>query len=846
MRQGRLSELIHNSAFAEKSNSCSVEVHFADIIDEPGSEIYTIVPNSQLVVSRIAFRNNSSKYTINDRTSNFTEVTTLLKGRGIDLDHKRFLILQGEVESIAQMKPKAANEHDDGLLEYLEDIIGTSKYKQSIADAALKIEGLNDERSGKLVRLKIVEDEKEALESKKEAAEAYLNSLNKLVRLQNQLYQIFLSDCDANIQEATSTANEMSEQLNSLEMEQSVATQDVKQLEQQYKQLLKDGEGDNKIADGITSEIAKINREMIRLQEQAKHLKSKKSKVQKSHDGDKSALLSAERGLADATSEIETDNAALDELKESLYELESKMQSLMDGVKGKIGNLSSSLGDKQYELDSLKEQLGNLRSNARIATSELEMLQDKATSAGHEAVAVQTQLEKLTEEHTTKQEAHAELQTERNTSLKELEAARRQVQQSTAENQNLKQSISQLRMTKEEARSSKVSEDARSSVLSSLKSLKASGRVPGIHDRLGNLGIIDDKYDTAVTTAASALNHIVVEDIDSGSQCVEYLKKNNLGRAHFLCLDKIPNRPISTIKTPENVPRLFDLIKPKDTKFAQAFYFALQDTLVADDLQQANRIAYGKQRWRVVTLKGELIDKSGTMSGGGSTPLRGGMSSKFAPQVASPKAMKALEGQLVDAEARLRMNEADSESLLQAVDDLDKRSRQLDVELQKSDLDLRTLNKQITEMKNRIAELKSSKKMDKTDAKRIAELTKQVQNNEREEAKVNDQVKAVAAELAAIQEKILVAGGSPLRNQKSKVDACKERIEALTERLERNEIRRAKSEKDLLRLQKASENNDMDTIERELQTAMQAIEDKTEMLDDLKRQLDDHESVGTL
>lgn len=85
------------------------------------------MPDSQLIVAREAYRENGSKYTINAKTSTFTEVTTLLKGRGIDLDHKRFLILQGEVESIAQMKPKAPNEHEDGLLEYLEDIIGTSR-----------------------------------------------------------------------------------------------------------------------------------------------------------------------------------------------------------------------------------------------------------------------------------------------------------------------------------------------------------------------------------------------------------------------------------------------------------------------------------------------------------------------------------------------------------------------------------------------------------------------------------------------------------------------------------------------------------------------------------------------
>ena len=50
---------------------------------------------------------------------------------------------------------------------------------------------------------------------------------------------------------------------------------------------------------------------------------------------------------------------------------------------------------------------------------------------------------------------------------------------------------------------------------------------------------------------------------------------------------------------------------------------------MAQDLAQANRIAYGARWWRVVTLAGELIDKSGTMSGGGSTVKKGLMSSKL-------------------------------------------------------------------------------------------------------------------------------------------------------------------------------------------------------------------------
>jgi chromosome segregation ATPase len=53
------------------------------------------------------------------------------------------------------------------------------------------------------------------------------------------------------------------------------------------------------------------------------------------------------------------------------------------------------------------------------------------------------------------------------------------------------------------------------------------------------------------------------------------------------------------------IPRLFDLVKVKDTRLLPAFYFALGNTLAAGDLEQATRIAYGNdRRWRrVVTLQ---------------------------------------------------------------------------------------------------------------------------------------------------------------------------------------------------------------------------------------------------
>ncbi|XP_058104853.1 structural maintenance of chromosomes protein 4-like [Magnolia sinica] len=68
--------------------------------------IYEAVAGSDFVITRVAFRDNSSNVYINDCGSNFTEVTKKLKGKGVDLDNNRFLILQGKVEQIALMKPK--------------------------------------------------------------------------------------------------------------------------------------------------------------------------------------------------------------------------------------------------------------------------------------------------------------------------------------------------------------------------------------------------------------------------------------------------------------------------------------------------------------------------------------------------------------------------------------------------------------------------------------------------------------------------------------------------------------------------------------------------------------------
>lgn len=94
----QVSDLIHRSAEYPDLDFARVTVYFQEIRDDATSEdLYTVVEGSQFTVTRTAHAGgtgDASKYYINERHVNASDVTTMLKARGIDLDNNRFLILQ--------------------------------------------------------------------------------------------------------------------------------------------------------------------------------------------------------------------------------------------------------------------------------------------------------------------------------------------------------------------------------------------------------------------------------------------------------------------------------------------------------------------------------------------------------------------------------------------------------------------------------------------------------------------------------------------------------------------------------------------------------------------------------
>ena len=147
MRLNKLSELIHRSAKHPDCEKAEVKVTFQDINDyEDDPEKYEIIPGSVFSVARRVNKRSESQYYIDGKAVTYEEVGQMLRRKGIDLDHNRFLILQGEVEQISLMKPKGQNENETGLLEYLEDIIGSNKFIEETNEVSAQVEDCNEVR----------------------------------------------------------------------------------------------------------------------------------------------------------------------------------------------------------------------------------------------------------------------------------------------------------------------------------------------------------------------------------------------------------------------------------------------------------------------------------------------------------------------------------------------------------------------------------------------------------------------------------------------------------------------------------------------------------------------------
>lgn len=848
MRQGKLSELIHNSAGGEKLDFCQVDIHFNHVIDSNDDPVVsTVVPNSLLVISRKAYKNNSSQYYINGKGSNYTEVTSFLKDQGIDLDHKRFLILQGEVEQIAQMKAKAEKENDDGLLEYLEDIIGTSKYKSLIEENTTKADELNDVCIEKENRFELVEKDKELMEEKKNEALSFLAKEKLLISKKSIQYQTNIQEHQKKLNDVEAKREELEEQLKAEKEGNKELTDKIEECSKLQKEISRVIDELSNQLNSLLKRSKAVNKVYVSGDEKIKNMTNKIKKAAKNQQ-------SLKLVLSTSTSKLEESNKNMEDLKDELSQLTKNLESekhVLDEIRRRLTDKTSVFAKQieaiQTKLEPWNDQLKEKESEIQLVTSSIDMLQKEKENALNQ---IEEYKQKLINIKTEGKEKEQELINAR----QKLDQISEQIQlgQSACEveQKSLESKQSQLlavRQQTQEAITSLSSHKNKSKVLTSLVRLAKSGRIDGFYGRLGDLGTINDRYDVAISTVCPGLDSMVVETVETAQACIDYLRKNKLGYATFICLNKLRNFNLDPISVPPNLKRLFDMITPQDQKFAPAFYSKLYNTLVTSTLLEAKQVAYGAKRWKVVTLDGKVVDTSGTMSGGGTVSAKGAMKLESAKKSTQADVteeeveelrnkLQVLEGEFDKARSELKEKQIN----LRKLQDL---KPETEFSISRLELDIQSLvaeKKDILRIcKNLISEHEKSEQSSDAERELNSKLAKR-KLLEEERDQLKSQMASMEAEVTMLEEKIMEAGGVELRLQSSKVDSTRQKIEIINDKISNDRMLIKKLENEIKKHTRILESSEIElkTSEDELTAFRGQLELVTEELNDISKQVE--------
>lgn len=157
----------------------------------------------------------------------------------------------------------------------------------------------------------------------------------------------------------------------------------------------------------------------------------------------------------------------------------------------------------------------------------------------------------------------------------------------------------------------------------SIKAILNNPRLRGIHQTLGALLEIDEKYLKALDVSlGGSKQFIVVENEDSAKSAINYLKDNKLGRATFFPISVIKPRGVDldTLNVVRNmqgfISVLMDVVK-YDSKYYNVVSNQVGNVLLVDNIDNANKISKViNQRYKIVTLDGDIVHVGGTMTGG--------------------------------------------------------------------------------------------------------------------------------------------------------------------------------------------------------------------------------------
>jgi chromosome segregation protein len=272
-----------------------------------------------------------------------------------------------------------------------------------------------------------------------------------------------------------------------------------------------------------------------------------------------------------------------------------------EGSRDRLFALLKEMEEKKGQRSGILHQQDLFIEKSRMRTTELERLTGLLRQLDEEYAAKQAQLTDSDKNLTDLAREKKEL--DRN--LSELEGSL------FAQRTTLERLRAEMKDVEQDAIRLEAAQQARGE--SGGKALEAVLALEGVHGTIMDLGKAPKEYSMALNVAAgNKLQFVVCENDQIASDAIRYLKEERLGRATFLPLNKLNPPALPPLKEPGVIDYAVNLLD-YDPKYDRAFAVALGGTVVVDTLERARKLI-GK--YRMVTLDGELLERSGAITGG--------------------------------------------------------------------------------------------------------------------------------------------------------------------------------------------------------------------------------------
>jgi len=572
---------------------------------------------SEVIVTRRIYRSGETGYFINKTPCRLKDVLELFMDTGIGKDGYS-IIGQGKVDEILSNK-------SEDRRHIFEEAAGIVKYRARKNESEKKLEQtkLNLLRINDIISE--IESNIDSLKIQSEKAKKFLSLRDELKNIEVGLflyniddYKLKIKEISENLQIFESQKNKEEEKLNDINLEKENLRDSLEKLVEIIEKTQNLGFEFSHKKEQITSEI-NVNTERIanneenykRYETEIEELKERNKILEE----DKEKKVNKKTDLSTNKEKFET------ELKNKKAEYEKYAKTLSDKeleieAKKKIVNENI---DKKYELiataNTEKANYDNLIKKEKSLKSELD-----------------SNILELDSTRAIKSEVDSkfyEVQTARNKLLKELEEAKAKSGESKKILSEYDEKINVLesdyRIKESRYKFLIETEHEKEGYNKSVKSIlqlseKDKLFKKGMHGVLAGLISVPKEYETAIEMALGAsIQNIVTDTEEEAKRFVNYLRDNKLGRASFLPISSMKGQKLSKLNSNgiEGVCGIAsDLIK-FDNKYQDIILNLLGKTVIVENMDVAIALSRkNSNSFKIVTLKGDIINSSGSITGG--------------------------------------------------------------------------------------------------------------------------------------------------------------------------------------------------------------------------------------